>query len=256
MWVARLLRPMRAQRYETGLQALSFEVPTLQAENSIAVIPDKKTYHFLVLGSGGREHALAWRISKSPVCGRLSLVPGNPGMDELGDRLTIGITDFDALAQYCLDQLVDVLVVGPEQPLVEGIADYCASRPYLSKIAVIGPDKAGAALEGSKDVAKSFMKRHGIPTAASETFVKGQEDEAVAYIMKQSLPIVVKADGLAAGKGVVIAQSYEEGEATIREMLSGAAFGEAGERVVIEQFLDGIELSYFLLSTAKSLSGN
>lgn len=214
-------------------------------------------HRFLVLGSGGREHALCWRLSQpdhSEGQRRQHAVyaaPGNPGIAKIVTCAPIPLNDFQAIAQFCLDQGIDVVVVGPEQPLVEGIANYFAARPDLAAIKVLGPNKACAQLEGSKAFSKAFMARHNIPTAAYQEFTQADLAACLAYIQTQQLPIVIKADGLAAGKGVIIAQSYPEAAEAVTEMLSGEAFGAAGERVVIEQFLDGKELSYFVLADGK-----
>lgn len=203
---------------------------------------------FLVIGSGGREHALVWRLGSSPACKGIWAAPGNPGMAQLATCLPISTSDFEALGKACLEHNIDTVVVGPEQPLVDGIADYFATEPSLKHIALLGPDKACAQLEGSKDFSKAFMARHQIPTASYATFTTTELDACLTYLAQHPLPIVLKADGLAAGKGVVICQSVQEAQDTAKDMLSGNAFGQAGERVVVEQFLDGWEMSYFLLA--------
>lgn len=202
---------------------------------------------FLVLGSGGREHALAWRLSTAPQH-QVFAVPGNPGIAEVATCLPGNLADFDQLKQLCLDHQIDIVVVGPEQPLVDGVADYFAADSALAHVALLGPDKACAQLEGSKAFSKAFMARHNIPTARYAEFDQHQLDACLDYLTTHPLPIVVKADGLAAGKGVIIAQTVAEAQAAVTDMLTGAAFGEAGLRVVIEAFLEGIEMSYFVMA--------
>jgi phosphoribosylamine--glycine ligase len=205
----------------------------------------------LLLGSGGREHALAWKLAQSKRCSQLYIAPGNAGTSACGQNVNLSPLDFAAIGRFCLDNQVDMLVVGPEEPLVRGIWDYFQASEDLKKIPVIGPSKAGAVLEGSKAWSKKFMQRHGIPTAGYREF-SGEELEAgLAYLRQHSLPIVLKADGLAAGKGVVICQRHAEAEAEFREMLSGK-FGEASARVVVEEFLSGIEFSVFVLTDGKT----
>jgi phosphoribosylamine---glycine ligase len=205
----------------------------------------------LLLGSGGREHALAWKLAQSRRCSRLFIAPGNAGTSACGQNVALNPLDFDAVGLFCLDNQVDMLVVGPEEPLVRGIWDYFQSREDLKKIPVIGPSKAGAVLEGSKAWSKKFMQRHSIPTAGYREFAGEEMEAGVAYLRQHSLPIVLKADGLAAGKGVVICQSHAEAEAEFREMLGGK-FGEASARVVVEEFLSGIEFSVFVLTDGKT----
>jgi phosphoribosylamine---glycine ligase len=205
----------------------------------------------LLLGSGGREHALAWKLAQSRRCSRLFIAPGNAGTSACGQNVALNPLDFDAIGLFCLDNQVDMLVVGPEEPLVRGIWDYFQSREDLKKIPVIGPSKAGAVLEGSKAWSKKFMQRHSIPTAGYREFAGEEMEAGVAYLRQHSLPIVLKADGLAAGKGVVICQSHAEAEAEFREMLGGK-FGEASARVVVEEFLSGIEFSVFVLTDGKT----
>jgi len=208
----------------------------------------------LLLGAGGREHALAWALSKSPLCERLLVMPGNPGIVQLpktecvkGDPL-----DFGAVANLCAWEEVGLVVVGPEEPLVRGLREALEADPRLAGLAIIGPGKEGAMLEGSKAFSKGFMQRNGIPTAAYQAFTKGQESEAVEFLETLSAPYVIKASGLAAGKGVIIVESPTEAEQAVREMLSGEAFGAAGDEVVIEQFLTGIECSVFALTDGKN----
>ena len=204
--------------------------------------------NILLLGSGGREHAFAWKISQSPLCDALFVAPGNAGTAEIATNLPFAFTDFEATAAAIRDHKIDLLLVGPEEPLVKGIVDYLRQQPDLSALRIIGPDAQGAQLEGSKDFSKSFMQRHGIPTATYQTFTAGTLTEGLAYVESHPLPIVLKADGLAAGKGVIIAETVAEAQNTLRAMLSEGKFGEAGSKVVVEQFLKGIELSVFVLT--------
>ena len=204
--------------------------------------------NILLLGSGGREHAFAWKISQSPLCDALFVAPGNAGTAEIATNLPFAFTDFGATAAAIRDHKIDLLLVGPEEPLVKGIVDYLRQQPDLSALRIIGPDAQGAQLEGSKDFSKSFMQRHGIPTATYQTFTAGTLTEGLAYVESHPLPIVLKADGLAAGKGVIIAETVGEAQNTLRAMLSEGKFGEAGNKVVVEQFLKGIELSVFVLT--------
>ena len=201
----------------------------------------------LLLGSGGREHALAWKIAQSPKVEQLFIAPGNAGTSSVGENVDIAATDFDALADFVVKQQVDMVVVGPEDPLVKGIYDDFLSRSATAHIPVIGPSKAGAVLEGSKDFAKAFMQRHGIPTAAYQTFDGTQVEAGCDFLATLSAPYVLKADGLCAGKGVLILPTLEEAQKALREMLSGQ-FGNASSRVVIEEFLSGIECSVFVLT--------
>jgi phosphoribosylamine--glycine ligase len=205
----------------------------------------------LILGSGGREHAFAWKIAQSPLCSGLFIAPGNAGTSDLGQNLKINPENFEAVANAVNEHKIDLLLVGPEAPLVAGIRDWLEGRPEFSGLRIIGPGREGAALEGSKDVAKRFLARHGIPTAAYETFSKHQVEEAKAFLRATKAPYVLKADGLAAGKGVVILSDLAEAEREIQAMLADAKFGEASARVVIEAFLDGIELSVFALTDGK-----
>ena len=207
--------------------------------------------NILVLGSGGREHALAWKIAQSPQCDKLFIAPGNAGTAQTGTNLALAVNDFAAIAEAINTHQIDLLVVGPEDPLVNGIYDYLRQEAGLHELLIIGPDAAGAQLEGSKDFAKRFMQQNGIPTAAARTFVSGQEEEAYRYIDTQSPPIVVKADGLAAGKGVIIAQSQEEAKEAVHSMLVNEKFAAAGKKLLIEQFLEGIELSVFVLTDGR-----
>ena len=201
----------------------------------------------LLLGSGGREHALAWKIAQSPKVEQLFIAPGNAGTSSVGENVDIAATDFDALADFAVKQQVDMVVVGPEDPLVKGIYDDFLSCSATAHIPVIGPSKAGAVLEGSKDFAKAFMQRHGIPTAAYQTFDGTQVEAGCDFLATLSAPYVLKADGLCAGKGVLILPTLEEAQKALREMLGGQ-FGNASSRVVIEEFLSGIECSVFVLT--------
>lgn len=200
----------------------------------------------LLIGSGGREHAFAWKITQSTHCKKLYIAPGNAGTSALGENVAIGVNDFEKLGSFCLEKAIDLVVVGPEEPLVRGIRDYFEASGELKKIIIVGPGKLGAQLEGSKDFSKQFMARHGIPTAGYKTFTKENLDEGLAFIKKQTLPIVLKADGLAAGKGVLICNVYDEACAEFEEMLLKDKFGTASQKVVIEEFLTGIELSVFV----------
>jgi phosphoribosylamine--glycine ligase len=204
--------------------------------------------NILIIGAGGREHAFAWKLVQSPQCSRLFVAPGNAGTAVLATNLPISVNDFSALAQAALEHQIELIVVGPEEPLVRGIRNYFEERQDLRHIRLVGPDRDGARLEGSKDFSKGFMQRHGIPTAASRTFTQPELAEGLAYLQNHSLPIVLKADGLAAGKGVIIAETLEVAQSTLREMLVDEKFGAASAKVVIEQYLQGIELSVFVLS--------
>lgn len=205
----------------------------------------------LLLGSGGREHALAWKIKQSPKLGKLYIAPGNAGTAEVGENVPISVTDFPAIKNFVLEKKINMVVVGPEDPLVKGIYDFFRNTPEISNIPVIGPSEAGAQLEGSKDFAKTFMMNYHIPTAkylsvTKETFPKGIE-----FLKILSPPYVLKADGLAAGKGVLIIDDRKEAEKELMEMLNGS-FGKASETVVIEEFLSGIECSVFVMTDGKS----
>lgn len=204
--------------------------------------------NILLLGSGGREHALAWKLKQSPRCGRLFIAPGNAGTAAFGQNVPIEGTNFDGIKAFCLEQAIDMVVVGPEEPLVKGVYDSFRDDGRVSHIPVIGPSAQGARLEGSKAFAKAFMQRHGIPTAAYREFDLSSLEEGHAYLKGHALPIVLKADGLAAGKGVVIAASHEEALRVFDEMIRDEKFGDAGKKVVVEEFLDGIELSVFVLT--------
>lgn len=204
----------------------------------------------LLLGSGGREHALAWKIAQSPKVSQLFIAPGNAGTMQVGKNVDINADDFDGIAQFVLDYEVDMVVVGPEDPLVKGIYDYFQHHDLLKDIPVIGPSKAGAVLEGSKDFAKGFMQRHNIPTAAYATFDGEHVEEGCRFLETLQAPYVLKADGLCAGKGVLIVPTLEEAQRELRDMLGGM-FGNASSRVVIEEFLSGIECSVFVLTDGR-----
>ena len=206
----------------------------------------------LILGSGGREHALAKKISESPNCEKVFVAPGNGGTGNVAENLDIEINDFYSVAEAIAEHKIDMLVVGPEAPLVEGIREYFEGADEFRNLKIIGPGKEGAMLEGSKDFAKEFMKRHGIPTAPYATFQRGQVNEAQDFIEKTSAPYVLKADGLAGGKGVLILHEKEQAHQEIKLMLDDGKFGAASEKVVIENFLDGIEMSAFALTDGKN----
>ena len=208
--------------------------------------------NILLLGSGGREHALAWKLVQSPNCGQLFIAPGNAGTANCGTNVPLKTTDFDAISRFVLDNNIDMVVVGPEEPLVKGIADHFRNSNKLKNILVIGPSAEGAQLEGSKAFSKRFMFRHQIPTAAYAEFSQENFEEGIAFIKNQLCPVVLKADGLAAGKGVVICASHEEAIKEYRDMILQNKFGEASRKVVIEEFLDGIELSVFALTDGKN----
>lgn len=203
--------------------------------------------NILILGSGGREHAFAWKLTQSPLCDNLFVAPGNAGTAQIATNLAFGFSDFAAIAEAVRTHKINLVLVGPEEPLVKGVVDYLRQQPDMASLRIVGPDAQGAQLEGSKDFSKRFMAQHNVPTASSQTFTGETIDEGLTYLESHSLPIVLKADGLAAGKGVIIAETVQEAKDTLREMLGGR-FGEAGHRVVIEQFLRGIELSVFVLS--------
>ncbi len=205
----------------------------------------------LLLGSGGREHALAWKIAQSPKVEKLYIGPGNAGTAAVGENVEITPTDFDEVADFVINYEIDMVIVGPEVPLVKGITDYFQNHSLLRDVKIIGPSKVGAQLEGSKDFAKGFMKRHNIPTAAYATFDGDHVEEGCRFLETLSAPYVLKADGLAAGKGVLIVPTLEEAKKELREMLGGM-FGNASSRVVIEEFLSGVECSVFVLTDGKN----
>lgn len=208
--------------------------------------------NILLLGSGGRESAFASKMAQSPILSQLYIAPGNGGTIAFGKNVNLKTTDFDAIGTFVLKHGIKMVVVGPEEPLVKGIHDYFLEREDLQHIPVIGPQREGAQLEGSKDFSKQFMIRHGIPTAAFRSFTVETLQDGLDYLETQKLPIVLKADGLAAGKGVLICESLEEAKLELKAMLADAKFGEASSRVVVEEFLTGIELSVFVLTDGKS----
>ncbi len=207
--------------------------------------------NILLLGSGGRENALAWKIAQSPRVENLYIAPGNAGTARIGRNIALSATDFPAMKEFAIGDDIDMVVVGPEDPLVKGVYDYFKNDDKLKRIPVIGPSASGARLEGSKDFAKAFMMRHHIPTARYESFTAETIDQAYTFLESLEAPYVLKADGLAAGKGVLILPTLEEAKAELKEMLSGM-FGEASRTVVIEEFLSGIECSVFVLTDGKS----
>ncbi len=204
--------------------------------------------NILILGSGGREHTFAWKIAKSSRCNKLYVAPGNSGTAEIAENINLKVTDFEAVRAVALSHQINIVVVGPEDPLVQGIHDYFLNHEELNGIAVIGPQKAAAELEGSKEFAKEFMMRHNIPTAAYKSFTRDNVFEGYKFLETLSPPYVLKADGLAAGKGVLILHDLDEAKLELKQMLVGAKFGDASTKVVIEEFLDGIELSCFVLT--------
>ena len=205
----------------------------------------------LLLGSGGREHALAWKIAQSPKIEKLYIAPGNAGTSNVGENVAIKADDFTAIREFVVKNNIDMVVVGPEDPLVKGIYDYFKKDEALKNIPVIGPSKAGAVLEGSKEFAKGFMERHGIPTARYKSITAANLDEGLAFLETLEAPYVLKADGLCAGKGVLILPTLEEAKRELEEMLGGM-FGQASATVVIEEFLSGIECSVFVLTDSKN----
>lgn len=207
--------------------------------------------NILLLGSGGREHAIAYKLAQSEKCKKLFIAPGNAGTAKCGTNVSLDIMDFPTVASFVRENEVKMVVVGPEAPLVAGISDYFAADEVLKKVTVVGPSRQGAMLEGSKDYAKEFMMRHTIPTARYRSFDKESINEGMRFLHELKAPYVLKADGLAAGKGVVILPTVEEAEKELREMLEGAKFGDASAKVVIEEFLSGIELSVFVLTDGK-----
>lgn len=204
--------------------------------------------NILIIGSGGREHAFAWKLKQSELCGELFIAPGNAGTSLSGTNVPIGVNDFNAQKLFCLANNISLVVVGPEEPLVKGIYDFFRKDPDLQHIKVFGPSAEGAQLEGSKAFSKKFMERHQIPTAAYAEFTAADFEKGKQYLQQHSLPVVLKADGLAAGKGVVIATTHEEALATFEEMIINKQFGEASAKVVVEEFLQGIEVSVFVVT--------
>lgn len=208
--------------------------------------------NILLIGGGGRENALAWKIAQSHQCDQLFIAPGNPGTAQVGTNLPIQVNDFNAIKIAAIEHQIDMMIIGPEEPLVKGIADFFANDPATKDINVIGPHAFAAQMEGSKAFSKHFMQRHHIPTAAYAEFTKENYTAGVDYLKQHSLPIVLKADGLAAGKGVIIAETTEAALASFEEMIQHAQFGEASAKVVVEQFLAGIEVSVFALTDGKN----
>lgn len=208
--------------------------------------------NILILGSGGRESAFAWKIAQSHHTENLYIMPGNAGTSAYGHNVAINLLDFEGVARFATENQIEMIVVGPEEPLVKGIHDYFLDHSELKHISIIGPQKAGAMLEGSKDFSKQFMQRHGIPTASSRTFTKETLQKGLDYLDQHTLPIVLKADGLAAGKGVLICEDRDSAKAELVAMLTASKFGKAGDLVVIEEFLEGIELSVFVLTDGES----
>ena len=203
--------------------------------------------NILLIGSGGREHAFAEQLTKSAHCSQLYIMPGNAGTAQLGKNILINPNDFPAVAEFCLSNDIKLLVVGPEEPLVRGIRDYFEADEKLAQIAFVGPGQAGAIMEGSKDWSKAFMLKYGVPTAAYQTFTAETINDGIEYVKKHSLPVVLKADGLAAGKGVLICQTHVEAVEELSAMIADKKFGDASKKVVIEEFMNGIECSVFVL---------
>jgi phosphoribosylamine--glycine ligase len=208
--------------------------------------------NILILGSGGREHAFAWKLSQSNHCENLFVAPGNAGTSAIAKNISLDVNDFAGIKEFVLSEDIKMLVVGPEDPLVNGIHDFFLADDLLKGITVIGPEKLGATLEGSKEFSKKFMSRHNIPTAAYESFTAETVEKGCAFLETLKAPYVLKADGLAAGKGVLIIEDIDEAKASLREMLVDAKFGNASAKVVIEEFLDGLELSCFVLTDGKN----
>jgi len=208
--------------------------------------------NILILGSGGRESAFAWKIAQSPKCQNLFIAPGNAGTTQYGTNVNLKVTDFEGIKAFVLGNGINLVLVGPEEPLVKGVHDFFLNDEQLKNIPVVGPQQEAAQLEGSKDFSKQFMEKHNIPTAAYKTFTKDTLQEGLTYLATAGLPVVLKADGLAAGKGVLICTTLEEAQQELTEMLAEAKFGEASSRVVIEQFLTGIELSVFVMTDGNS----
>ena len=208
--------------------------------------------NILLLGSGGREHAFAYQISQSPRCKQLYIAPGNAGTALVGENVPMAATDFPKIKEFCLSKQIALVVVGPEEPLVKGIVDFFAQDPALAAIPIVGPSQKGATLEGSKEFAKEFMQRHHIPTARYASFTKDNLEQGLQFLQTMTPPYVLKADGLAAGKGVLILDNLEQAQAELKHMLLEEKFGAASQKVVIEEFLKGIELSCFVLTDGKS----
>ncbi|MDH5603814.1 MAG: phosphoribosylamine--glycine ligase [Cyclobacteriaceae bacterium] len=208
--------------------------------------------NILLLGSGGREHTLAWKMVRSTLCSKLFVAPGNAGTHGIATNVPVSVNDFEGLAEVIKKENIEMVIVGPEDPLVNGFTDFVSSDPSLRHVRVIGPGKEGARLEGSKDYSKAFMERHNIPTAAYKTFTASEIEEGIKYLETLSPPYVLKADGLAAGKGVIISSFLNEAKGQLKEMLLESKFGKAGNRVVIEEYLNGIELSVFVLTDGEN----
>jgi phosphoribosylamine--glycine ligase len=208
--------------------------------------------NLLLLGNGGREHAIAWKMAKSKHCEKLFIAPGNAGTAQCGTNVNFSPNDFEAVKKFCVGNEIDMVIVGPEEPLVRGIVDYFQQDALLEHISVIGPSREAAQLEGSKAFAKRFMDRHNIPTAIYREFDLSNYPEGIPYLQNHALPIVLKADGLAAGKGVMICQSHIEAMSEYELMIHQSKFGDAGKKVVVEEFLDGIEMSVFVLTDGKN----
>lgn len=204
--------------------------------------------NILVLGSGGREHALAWKLKESSRCKHLFVAPGNPGTAKIATNLGVSLSDFEGIASICRQENIRLLIIGPEAPLVEGLVDFLKAKKDLKDLAIIGPSQHGARLEGSKDFSKQFMQRHGIPTAKARSFTPDEVEEGMRYLEQHSLPIVLKADGLAAGKGVILTSDVNEAKAVFWAMLKEDRFGKAGHRVLVEECLHGVEVSCFVLT--------
>lgn len=207
--------------------------------------------NILLLGSGGREHAFAYKIAQSPHCDQLFIAPGNPGTEKHGENIPVAVTDFPAIEKLVMERNISMIIVGPEEPLVNGIYDFFEASQRVGNIPVIGPSRDGAQLEGSKDFSKAFMNRHNIPTAGYATFTLETIHDAYVLLQQHATPVVLKADGLAAGKGVVICSTREEAKMELEEMLKGK-FGAAGNKVVIEEFLEGVEMSVFVITDGKN----
>lgn len=208
--------------------------------------------NILILGGGGREHMMAMKLAESERCSQLFVAPGNAGTDQVAQNVPVAADDFPAIARFVSENNIELIVVGPEDPLVKGIRDFFEADEVLKKVAIVGPGKAGAMLEGSKDFSKAFMQKYGIPTAGSRTFTADSIDEGLSYLESSAVPVVLKADGLAAGKGVIIAESIPEAQDTLKQMLLDKQFGEASAKVLIEEYMQGIELSVFVLTDGDS----
>ena len=208
--------------------------------------------NILIIGGGGREHTIAWKLLQSPNCGKLFVAPGNAGTHEIAVNLDLGVNDFEGIKEAVLNHEIQMVIVGPEDPLVQGIHDFFLEDEQLKNIIVVGPQKAAATLEGSKEFAKEFMKAHNIPTAKYDSFTSETVEEGCNFLETMKPPYVLKADGLAAGKGVLILEDIDEAKDELRQMLVGQKFGAASQKVVIEEFLDGIELSCFVLTDGKN----